>query len=250
MPFIVIDGPDGTGKTTVAEALASRLRGYVAEQREIDSSYPFTGVTSTREPHTKRVREWLSDSSVSARELLIVFAHDRDLHLREVVEPALARGEIVVCDRYTYSTVAYQTLHNPPELVEALVSHVRKPDLTVMLTCPVEVAMARIVARGLPPDRYDQRADLQARVSETYAACAAKDPACVVVDASGTPEDVLETVLFVVRQYLLTYTEVMVTLAPFVGERNSPELREHVTKSLYDRMRRRRIGGRLEKGQT
>lgn len=202
MPFIVIDGPDGTGKTTVAEALAKRLRAYVGQVREQDYTYPFTGVTITREPHTRRVREWLSDPNVSARELLIAFAHDRDLHLREVVEPALMRGEIVVCDRYTYSTVAYQTLHNPPELVEALVSHVRKPDLTIMLTCPVEVAMARIVARGLPPDRYDQRTDLQAKVSETYAACAAKDPACVVVDASRSPEDVLDTVLFVVREYL------------------------------------------------
>lgn len=202
MPFIVIDGPDGTGKTTVAEALAKRLRAYVTKQREQDYTYPFTGVTITREPHTKRVREWLSDPTVSARELLIAFAHDRDLHVREVVEPALARGEIVVCDRYTYSTVAYQTLHNPPELVEALVSHVRKPDLTIMLTCPDEVAMDRIVARGLPPDRYDQQADLQAKVSETYAACAAKDPTCVVVDASRTPEDVLDTVLFVVQEYL------------------------------------------------
>jgi len=185
--FIVIDGPDGTGKTTVVKALAQRL-----------ARLPGVTVRETREPYTPWLREWLSDPAVQARELLVGFAHDRNLHLREVVEPALARGEVVLCDRYTYSTIAYQALHNPEALVRGLVEGVRKPDLAVVLTCPLETAMARIVARGLPPDRYDHKRDIQAKVAAAYEACAAVDDFAVTLDGSGTPEDTLEAVWRVV----------------------------------------------------
>ena len=179
--FIVIDGPDGTGKTTVVKALAQRL-----------ARLPGVTVKETHEPYTPWLREWLSDPTVQARELLVGFAHDRNLHLREVVEPALARGEVVLCDRYTYSTIAYQTLHNPPELVRGLVEGVRKPDLCVVLTCPLDIAMERIVARGLPPDRYDHKREIQAKVAAAYKECAAADDFAVTVDASGTREETLE----------------------------------------------------------
>jgi dTMP kinase len=202
--FVVIDGPDGTGKTTLAQALAARLqeRGGVK-------------VTHTREPYTPRLREWLSDPTVGARELLIAFAHDRDVHLREVVEPALARGEVVICDRYIGSTLAYQPLHNPQALVEALVSHVRRPDLTLILTCPTEVAMARIAARGVTGDRYDHLADLQRKVSAAYEKQAAGDPSTVVIDASVSPHVVLDTALFVVADALRQQRRLVG--GPFVG---------------------------------
>jgi dTMP kinase len=181
--FIVIDGPDGTGKTTLVGALSQRL-----------AKLPSIKVRETREPYTPWLREWLSDPTVQARELLVAFAHDRNLHLREVVEPSLARGEVVVCDRYVYSTVTYQTLHNPEALVRSLVEGVRKPDLALVLTCPIDVAMKRICDRGLPPDRYDQKREVQERVSYAYRACAAEDRFALMVDASGTAEATLETV--------------------------------------------------------
>ena len=192
--FIVIDGPDGTGKTTVVKALAQRL-----------ARLPGVVVKETREPYTPWLREWLSDPTVQARELLVGFAHDRNLHLREVVEPALARGEVVLCDRYIYSTIAYQTLHNPEALVRGLVEGVRKPDLAVVLTCPLEIAMARIVARGLPPDRYDHKRDIQAKVAAAYEACAAADDFAVTVDGSGTPEATLEVVWRVLLERLWVF---------------------------------------------
>lgn len=175
----------------MVKALAQRL-----------ARLPGVTVRETREPYTPWLREWLSDPAVQARELLVGFAHDRNLHLREVVEPALARGEVVLCDRYTYSTIAYQALHNPEALVRGLVEGVRKPDLAVVLTCPLEIAMARIVARGLPPDRYDHKRDIQAKVAAAYEACAAADDFAVMVDGSGTPEDTLEAVWRVVLERL------------------------------------------------
>lgn len=184
--FIVIDGPDGTGKSTLARGLVARL-----QEAEIDA-------VGTAEPYLPTTRAWLSDPAISPRALLIAFAHDRDRHLREVVEPALAEGKVVVCDRYTYSTVAYQSLHNPPDLVGELVEHVLRPDLTFFLTCPLEVTMARIVARALPADRYDRAVDLQARLHKSYAESAARDCNVVTIDASEPPEVVLDSALFIV----------------------------------------------------
>ena len=192
--FIVIDGPDGTGKTTVVKALAQRL-----------AMLPGVVVRETREPYTPWLREWLSDPTVEARELLVAFAHDPNLHRREAVEHSPARREAVPRDRYVYSTVAYQTLHNPEALVRGLVEGVRKPDLAVVLTCPLDTAMARIVARGLPPDRYDHKRDIQAKVAASYEACAAADDFAVEVDGSGGPEATLEAVWGVVLGRLHEY---------------------------------------------
>lgn len=176
--FIVLDGPDGAGKTTLAKGLAGLLA-----QAEIPT-------LSTCEPHLSRTREWLSDKRVSARELAIAFAHDRDVHLHDVVAPALAAGQVVICDRYILSTIVYQSLHNDPAFVEMLVANVLEPDLTILVDAPTEVCMERLKATGKAPDRYESRMDLQRRVREGYLA-EAQRRGYPVLDGSLTADEVL-----------------------------------------------------------
>ena len=148
--FITLEGIEGSGKTSHAAMLAERLR---AQGR---------GVLLTHEPGGTRageaIRAIFLDPAVSlqvAAELLLVLA-DRAQHVTETLEPALARGEIVISDRYVDSTTAYQgygrgfDLNLLGELNRLAASGVA-PDLTILLDCPVETGS------GAHPTAYQYR---------------------------------------------------------------------------------------------
>ena len=175
--FITLEGPEGAGKSTNREYLAARLRAEGIE------------VLLTREPGgtplAERIRELLlapSDESMDAdTELLLVFAA-RAQHLAQVIRPALARGEIVLCDRFTDATYAYQgggrgLSHERIAALENFVQGDLRPDLTVIFDLPVEVGLARASARGRL-DRFEQegRTFFDA-VRSTYLNRASAEPA-------------------------------------------------------------------------
>ncbi|WP_296230016.1 dTMP kinase [uncultured Pseudomonas sp.] len=153
--FITLEGPEGAGKSTNREYLAERLR-----ERGID-------VLLTREPGgtplAERIRELLLDPSDEPMavdtELLLVFAA-RAQHLQQVIRPALARGCVVLCDRFTDATYAYQgggrglSIERIAQL-EQFVQGELRPDLTLIFDLPVEVGLARAAARGRL-DRFEQ----------------------------------------------------------------------------------------------
>ncbi|MGO0629640.1 dTMP kinase [Pseudomonas sp. SAR267] len=153
--FITLEGPEGAGKSTNRDYLAARLR-----EQGLD-------VVLTREPGgtpmAEKVRELLlapSDEVMAAdTELLLVFAA-RAQHLAEVIRPALARGAVVLCDRFTDATYAYQGGGRglSVERIAALEQFVQgdlRPDLTLVFDLPVEVGLARAAARGRL-DRFEQ----------------------------------------------------------------------------------------------
>jgi dTMP kinase len=175
--FITLEGPEGAGKSTNREYLAERLRATGID------------VVLTREPGgtplAERIRELLlapSDEPMNAdTELLLVFAA-RAQHLAEVIRPALARGAVVLCDRFTDATYAYQGGGRglSQERIAALEDFVQgglRPDLTLVFDLPVEVGLARATARGRL-DRFEQegRTFFDA-VRSTYLKRAAADPA-------------------------------------------------------------------------
>jgi len=153
--FITLEGPEGAGKSTNREYLAERLR-----ERGID-------VLLTREPGgtplAERIRELLLDPSDEAMtadtELLLVFAA-RAQHLQQVIRPALARGCVVLCDRFTDATYAYQgggrglSIERIAQL-EQFVQGELRPDLTLIFDLPIEIGLARAAARGRL-DRFEQ----------------------------------------------------------------------------------------------
>ena len=139
--FITIEGIDGAGKSSHLDALTAwlRMRGH--------------DVVQTREPGGPRLAESIrelflhKDDMDALTEALLVFAARRD-HLRQVIEPALARGAVVVCDRFTDATFAYQGGGRGFDLgvlaqLETWVQEGRQPDLTLWFDLPPAVAASR-----------------------------------------------------------------------------------------------------------
>jgi dTMP kinase len=150
--FISFEGIDGAGKSTHIAAVAERLRAAGAS------------VTCTREPGgtalAEGVRELLLRSPMDAMtEVLLVFAARRD-HTQGVIRPALARGEVVLCDRYTDATFAYQGSGRDFSLevltqLEAWVQEGLEPDLTLWFDLDPAVAAQRRARRAA--DRFEQQ---------------------------------------------------------------------------------------------
>ncbi|MEO2237004.1 MAG: dTMP kinase, partial [Candidatus Poseidoniia archaeon] len=139
-----------------------------------------------RGPWGRRVREWLGGGlEASEREVLEMFVNDRAEHVEQLILPALARGEIVVCDRYQASTRAYQVAQG---VDRALVSRLldtrgfRDPDLTLWLRVPVEVAMLRM---GSSATERFEKSEFLTRVDAEYARLA-----LVSVDGGGSVDAV------------------------------------------------------------
>ena len=174
--FITLEGPEGAGKSTNREYLAECLR-----RQGMD-------VLLTREPGgtplAERIRELLlapsAEPMASDTELLLVFAA-RAQHLAQVIRPALERGCVVLCDRFTDATYAYQgggrgLSTSRIAVLEDFVQGDLRPDLTLIFDLPVEVGLARAAARGRL-DRFEQegQAFFQA-VRQAYLQRAAVEP--------------------------------------------------------------------------
>jgi len=176
--FISFEGIDGAGKSTHIEALA---QAFAQQGRH---------VTLTREPGgtplAEKLREMvLHDTMDSLTESLLVFAARRD-HLQQVIEPALARGDVVLCDRFTDATFAYQgggrgfdltVLRQLEAWVQTSAQGLRQPDVTVWFELDPAIAAQRLAAARVP-DRFESQpvAFFQA-VSDGYAARAEGDAA-------------------------------------------------------------------------
>lgn len=199
--FISFEGIDGAGKTSHIESLQAA---FVAQGRV---------VARTREPGGTALAEklralLLNDAMDPLTEALIAFAARRD-HLLQVIEPALARGEVVLCDRFTDATFAYQGAGRGFDLQQLRVleqmvqttcapdpQHLREPDLTVWFDLPAAVAAERLASARVP-DRFEaQPQAFFARVRQGYADRAAGAPQRFVrIDADAPREAVWQQIL-------------------------------------------------------
>ena len=164
--FITFEGIDGAGKSSHVEWLAAHLRGSGRV------------VHVTREPGGTEVGEKLRELLLGTpmhleTETLLMFAARRE-HLARVIEPALARGEWVVCDRFSDATYAYQGggrgLDRSKFLqLEQWVHGHLQPDLTLLFDLPLDIARERIVLANRVLDRFEQeRVDFHERVRQAY----------------------------------------------------------------------------------
>ncbi|MDP4023340.1 dTMP kinase [Methylobacterium sp. NEAU 140] len=203
--FITVEGGEGAGKSTQVARLAATLRAR--------SGRP---VTVTREPggsaRAEEIRAALLGGAAKpygpfAEALL--FSAARIDHLDRLIRPALARGEVVICDRFIDSTRAYQGAAGglEPGVVAALERVVvgpTRPDLTLILDLAPEAGLGRAAGRGAAPDRFEAEAPaFHARLRAAFLEIAGREPErCAVIDAGGAPDAVEAAIRAVVAARL------------------------------------------------
>ena len=202
-PFISFEGGDGVGKSTQIARLAARLAAAGHE------------VTTTREPGgspgAEAIRALLvkgdADRWSPLAEALLVFAA-RAGHLERTINPARARGAVVLSDRFADSTMAYQGVagalgEEAVAALAALVVGADGPDLTIILDAPVARALARAEGRGGDSRFESKGAAFQEKVREAFHAIAGREPGrCVLVDATQPADAVAALIADIVRTRL------------------------------------------------
>lgn len=181
--LIVFEGIDGCGKTTQLEMLAGALRARGAP------------VVTTREPTDgewgRRIREMArSGARVEPRRELDWFVRDRREHVRAVIEPGLAAGELVLSDRYYLSSVAYQGARGLDwrDILERSEAEFPLPDLAILVEIDPERGLERVHARGGTAEPVFEEIAFQRAVAELFAAL--RCPYIVRVPGDDTPEAV------------------------------------------------------------
>lgn len=197
--FISFEGIEGCGKSTQVARLAASLESRFR-------------VTVTREPGGtpagEAIRRLLTASdapSLSPMTELLLYLADRAQHVQERIEPALARGEIVLCDRFSDSTIAYQGYGRGGNLIrirelDAMARGGCGPSLTFLLDCPVEVGLARTRGRQwqqAAEDRFEREPiAFHERVQAGFHTLAAQEPErFVLVDSEQPIEDTAACIL-------------------------------------------------------
>lgn len=187
--FITLEGLDGAGKSTHLAWLVERLRGRGLT------------VVQTREPGGTPLGErlralLLAEPMHLETEALLMFAARRE-HLAQVIEPALARGDWVVCDRFTDASFAYQgggrgLARDKLALLEQWVHGHLQPDLTLLFDVPTSLARQRVERTGRELDRFEREQEaFFGRVRQEYLDRAAASAGRIrMVDATGTLEEI------------------------------------------------------------
>jgi len=203
--FIVLEGVNGAGKSTLQSGLAEHLRKTGQK------------VLCTREPGGttlgKELRGILQEGRVgriNERAELLLFAADRAEHVEQVIKPSLEKGELVICDRYFYSTTAFQGYGRGintdliQRINEAAIGGVL-PDVVLLLDLDPAAGLARNKIPGSSKaDTFEQESlEFHKRIREGFLAIADASPSpFVVIDASKDPQEVLKEGLAIVERIL------------------------------------------------
>ena len=205
--FITFEGIEGSGKSTQLQRLASLLR----ERGR--------NVVTTKEPGgthiADRIRAILLDSKnvIDPIAEVLLFAASRRQNTMEIIRPATDRGDVVLCDRYTDSTLAYQgfgRLINLDQLrtLNGWATGDLSPDLTLIFDLPEEVGLSRAVRRNSSATEDEGRFEAEdlrfhRRVREGYLSIANAEPKrCAIVDATGSIDDVFARTMETVSKRL------------------------------------------------
>lgn len=195
--LITFEGGEGAGKTTLIESIHQHLT---------EEGYP---VTSTKEPGDsplgKHIRELLlhkHEISISNRAKLLLFLADRAQHIEELIGPKLKEHEIILCDRFTDSSLAYQGAEGDfdEDILQLICSFATSdliPDLTFFLDLDPQVGLKRIHKTNQELDRIEsEKLSFHEKVRNGFLALAEEETErFVILDASESPEEVSKTAI-------------------------------------------------------
>jgi len=212
--LIVFEGVEGCGKTTQIQRSRDWLKASMTEIQ------PDVSIVVTREPGGTELGLGLRQLLLEEREQpmferaeLLLYAADRAQHVEQVLKPTLAKGGIVLCDRYTYSTIAYQGYGRGLSLsliqqLNQIATGGLESDLTIWLDVDVEIGLSRAKARG-KADRMEQAdLDFHRRVSQGYRELATAHPERIVrVDASPSEAIVQQQIQQILHKHLTEWHE-------------------------------------------
>ncbi len=202
--FITFEGLDGTGKTTQLKALESHLRdhGQVCVVTREPGGTPLGSLM-------RRVLLEVAQQPIASPTELFLYLADRAQHVHDIILPALAAGKIVICDRYTDSTLAYQGYGRGIDLkflrqLNAFADRGVQPDLTILLDCPVEMALSRTAQRQVKmrsgenrEDRFErEQLEFHQRVRAGFIELAQEEPGRFrVINAARSVEEITQEIL-------------------------------------------------------
>jgi dTMP kinase len=206
--FVVFEGGEGVGKTTQIGLAARWLAAKYGDDRILTTRAP--GGT----PLGSSIRRLLLDNSASPEDEtitivpmaeLLLYGADRAQHVRETIEPALNAGKIVLCDRFSASTIAYQGYGRGLDLaaiqtIDRLATGGIVPDLTIWLDLDVELALARVRSRGQIDRLESEDIDFHHRIRQGFSDLAVGDVRFVRIDAADSPEIVGDRVRVVLSE--------------------------------------------------
>lgn len=187
--LIAVEGIDGAGKTTQVELLRAALA--AAGEKVIASKEPTDG------PWGRKIRESAQHGRMSREDELAAFIEDRKEHVANLVRPALERGEIVILDRYYFSTIAYQGSRgmDVPALERRMQSLFPRPDVVLLFDAPPEITLRRIESlRGEVPNHFE-RLDALTEIRRIFRDLAKRDPTILMVDAEAEVPSVFRQVI-------------------------------------------------------
>lgn len=194
--LIAFEGLDGVGKTTQARLLAANLSR--AGLSVVLTQEPTAGIFGQQIRRLNR----RGRRDLSPEEELALFLADRQQHVQQVIQPALAAGKIVITDRYYYSSMAYQGALglDPEKIRKKHADFAPEPDLTILLQLPSTERSQRVEQRGRGADAFEQ-ADYLARVAAIFDRLQA--PNLIRLDGRGSKAEVQNRILSVVQRLLV-----------------------------------------------
>ena len=209
--FITFEGGDGSGKTTQLKA----LEGYLTERGKSCIATREPGGTSLGNLIRQVLLEVGKQPITSPTELFLYLA-DRAQHIHEVIIPAIKQGKVILCDRHTDSTLAYQGYGRGIDLgllrsLNDIASQGIKPDLTFLFDCPVEIGLSRTAQRQFQAitgagreDRFErEKIEFHERVREGFLELARAEPHRFrIIDATRSVEEIAREIENVIDREL------------------------------------------------
>lgn len=196
--FIVVDGIDGVGKSL----LVNNIQSYLTD-KEYDSRIVHVVESTPLAASVKATLKSADAGALSATTLGLLFSAAISDVIEKVIQPAHEKGQIIISDRYTMSTRVYQSDSDYIEKICDIVDSLLIPDITFVLDAPPEVIQARVGNRGSDGDVTESICDKEinkrrmayAKLANLY------DKDTYIIDASGSPEDVLSRVKEILDTY-------------------------------------------------